>query len=36
MLDPNRLHKVSRFATQTKTNLLNINSLMLDEEIAEE
>lgn len=36
MLDPNKLFKTSRFATHTKTNLLNINSLFLDEPIAEE
>jgi len=36
MLDPNLLFKTSRFATHTKTNLLNINSLMLSEPIAEE
>jgi len=36
MLDPNRPFKLSRFATHTKTNLLNINSLLLSEPIAEE
>lgn len=36
MLDPNKLFKVSRFGTHTKTNLLNINSLLLSEPIAEE
>ncbi|KAB3419266.1 hypothetical protein F9Z84_07120 [Escherichia coli] len=36
MLDPNRLFKTSRFATHTKTNLLNINSVMLSEPIAED
>ena len=36
MLDPNKLFKTSRFATHTKTNLLNINALFLDETIAED
>lgn len=36
MLDPNKLFKTSRFATHTKTNLLNINALFLDEPIAED
>jgi len=36
MLDPNKLFKVSRFGTHTKTNLLNINSVLLSEPIAEE
>uniref|UniRef100_A0AAU8KZI6 DNA-directed RNA polymerase subunit alpha n=1 Tax=Pantoea phage Survivor TaxID=3232176 RepID=A0AAU8KZI6_9CAUD len=36
MLDPNKLFKTSRFATHTKTNLLNINSAFLDEPIADE
>lgn len=35
MLDPNKPFKVSRFATHTKTNLLNVNSLFLDEPIEE-
>lgn len=35
MLDPNKLFKTSRFATHTKTNLLNINSLLLDVPIEE-
>lgn len=36
MLDPNKPFKTSRFATHTKTNLLNINSVLLDEPIGEE
>lgn len=36
MLDPNKLFTTSRFATMTKTNLLNYNALLLDEPIAEE
>ncbi|UOX39650.1 DNA-directed RNA polymerase [Aeromonas phage ZPAH34] len=36
MLDPNRLFKTSRFATATKTNLLNMNALFLDEPIQED
>lgn len=36
MLDANKLFKVSRFGTHTKTNLLNINSVLLSEPIAEE
>lgn len=36
MLDPNKLFKTSRFATHTKTNLLNINSLFLDVPIEED
>lgn len=36
MLDPNKPFKTSRFATQTKNNLLNLNSLLLDEPIAED
>lgn len=35
MLDPNKLFKTSRFATHTKTNLLNINSMLLDVPIEE-
>lgn len=33
MLDPNQLYKTSRFASQTKSNLLNFNSLLQFEEI---
>jgi hypothetical protein len=36
MLSPLELGKTSRFATMTKTNLLNYNALLLDEPIAEE
>jgi hypothetical protein len=35
MLDPNKLFKTSKFASQTSTNLLNINSLLIDEPIRE-
>lgn len=33
MLDPNKPFKTSRFATHTKTNLLNLNSMLLNEPI---
>lgn len=36
MLDPNQPFKTSRFATHTKTNLLNINAMLLDEPIQED
>ena len=36
MLDPNKYARVSRFCSQTKTNLLNINSINLNTEILEE
>lgn len=36
MLDPNKPFRTSRFATHTKTNLLNINSLFLDVPIEED
>ncbi|QGY75118.1 hypothetical protein CF8_0054 [Aeromonas phage CF8] len=35
-LDPNKPFKTSRFATATKTNLLNMNALFLDEPIQED
>lgn len=35
-LDPNKLFKISRFYGQTKTNLLNLNSLLLETPIEDE
>lgn len=36
MLDPNKPWKTSRFASRTKNGLLNLNSLLLNEPIAED